>query len=66
MHVPKAKFYTGRCLDRIASLLTEAHARSNSKLKVGKGMNLFTFSKPALGIKLQRIFEVLLTEQVVA
>ena len=44
---------------RIASLLTDAHTWPKSKLQVRKGMSLFTFSKPALGIKLQRIFEVL-------
>ena len=52
----KGKF--GR-LDRIASLLTDAHAWSKSELQVRKGMSLFTFSKPALWFEVQRIFEVL-------
>ena len=52
----KGKF--GR-LDRIASLLTDAHAWSKSELQVRKGMGLFTFSKPALWFEVQRIFEVL-------
>ena len=60
MHVPEAKFFTRRRLDRIASPLTDAHARSKSKLQVEKGMSLFTFSKAALGIKLQMILEELL------
>ena len=47
-HVPKAKFLTGRRLDRMASL----HTGSKYKLQVRKGMSLFTFSKAALGIEL--------------
>ena len=58
----KGKF--GR-LDRIASLLTDAHAWSKSELQVRKGMSLFTFSKPALWFEVQGSLKYL-SERVVA